>query len=403
MNPEQEISWVACDFETTGIHPAYHHRIVEIGLVYGIGREIQGEWTTTINPERDVTASAIHGLRGGDVVNSPTFGQIAGSVLEIFEGRVPIAHNASFDRGFFESELSRSGIAGPEVEWFCTLRAMSSLGFHPTNLEACCTACGITLGQAHTALADAKACAELVAYEYENFEPAMAQLAPFVYSGSVQSTAAPRPRGNAPGPPKRTLTEIRLELSGSSSVDQAAVQSYAQLLARVLEDRRVTDEEHAALLTCASELNLSREIVESIHGSYLATLNARFMRDGYLSDAERRDLEAVESLLGISAASVAGSQVTNSMSTVELAAGMSVCFTGELESTIGGVAISRTQAQQLAEEAGLVCKSGVSKKLDLLVTVDPDSLSGKARKARELGVRIISEQAFLDALEVETD
>lgn len=293
------IPWVVCDFETTGIHPAYHHRVVEIGLVYGKGREIQGEWTTTVNPQRDVTASAVHGLRGGDVVDSPTFNQIAGSVLEVFNGRVPIAHNASFDKGFLDSELDHSGIPDHPPDWFCTLRALASLGFHPTNLEACCAACGISLGEAHTALADAKACAELVALEYEQFAPAMAELRPFSFDGSIKASASPRPRGASAELPKRTLTDIGLALPKESAVEQAAVQAYTQLLVRVLEDRRVTDDEHAALLTCAQELELPREAVESIHGSYLAALNAKFLSDGFLSDSERRDLQAVEALLGL--------------------------------------------------------------------------------------------------------
>jgi len=44
--------------------------------------------------------------------------------------------------------------------------------------------------------------------------------------------------------------------------------------------------------------------------------------------------------------------------------------------------------------AGLTVKSGVSRKLNLLVLADPDSQSGKARKAAELSVRRIAEPVF---------
>jgi DNA polymerase-3 subunit epsilon len=45
-------------------------------------------------------------------------------------------------------------------------------------------------------------------------------------------------------------------------------------------------------------------------------------------------------------------------------------------------------------ERGLIIKSGVSNKLDYLVTADPNSLSGKARKAKDLGIRIVAEPVF---------
>jgi DNA polymerase-3 subunit epsilon len=42
----------------------------------------------------------------------------------------------------------------------------------------------------------------------------------------------------------------------------------------------------------------------------------------------------------------------------------------------------------------------VTKRLDLLVVADPDTQSGKARKAQDYGVRIMAEPAFWNALRV---
>jgi DNA polymerase-3 subunit epsilon len=47
---------------------------------------------------------------------------------------------------------------------------------------------------------------------------------------------------------------------------------------------------------------------------------------------------------------------------------------------------------------GLLVRSNVSKKLDILVIADPESQSGKAQKAREYGTRLMSEDAFLRLL-----
>jgi DNA polymerase-3 subunit epsilon len=42
----------------------------------------------------------------------------------------------------------------------------------------------------------------------------------------------------------------------------------------------------------------------------------------------------------------------------------------------------------------MIIQKGVTKSLDYLVTADPDSMSGKTKKARNYGVRIIAEPVF---------
>jgi DNA ligase (NAD+) len=69
--------------------------------------------------------------------------------------------------------------------------------------------------------------------------------------------------------------------------------------------------------------------------------------------------------------------------------GASYCFTGALPSGMG-----RSEAQELVRQAGGVVKDSVSKELQYLVIADPSSTSSKARKARELGVKLISEEEF---------
>ncbi|MFX1312459.1 MAG: NAD-dependent DNA ligase LigA [Promethearchaeota archaeon] len=69
--------------------------------------------------------------------------------------------------------------------------------------------------------------------------------------------------------------------------------------------------------------------------------------------------------------------------------GKSFCFTGALKS------ITRDDAKNLLEEHGGIFKKSVIKNLDYLVTNDPNSGSEKNIKAKEYGVRIISEEQFL--------
>jgi DNA ligase (NAD+) len=69
--------------------------------------------------------------------------------------------------------------------------------------------------------------------------------------------------------------------------------------------------------------------------------------------------------------------------------GKSICFTGTLDS------MPRADAEELVREAGGTAKSSVTADLAYLVTNNPESGSGKARKARDLGITIISEEEFL--------
>lgn len=75
-----------------------------------------------------------------------------------------------------------------------------------------------------------------------------------------------------------------------------------------------------------------------------------------------------------------------------------VCFTGECQCQYRGRAITRPMAMELAARGGMVAVEYVTKKLDFLVAADPMTQSGKAKKARQYGVRIIHEPVFWAAL-----
>jgi DNA polymerase III subunit epsilon len=83
--------------------------------------------------------------------------------------------------------------------------------------------------------------------------------------------------------------------------------------------------------------------------------------------------------------------------------GSTVCFTGTLMSKRNGTLITRDEAEQLARAAGLIPVSGVTKKTQILVIADPDSMSGKAKKAREYGTRIMAESVFWNAIGVQVE
>ncbi|MDR2632467.1 MAG: NAD-dependent DNA ligase LigA [Treponema sp.] len=72
--------------------------------------------------------------------------------------------------------------------------------------------------------------------------------------------------------------------------------------------------------------------------------------------------------------------------------GLSFCFTGELST------MKRSEASQKVKALGGSVKSTVVKDLSFLVTNDPQSGSSKNKKARDWGIPLITEEAFLAKL-----
>ena len=76
-----------------------------------------------------------------------------------------------------------------------------------------------------------------------------------------------------------------------------------------------------------------------------------------------------------------------------LKASDAVVFTGEAPG------IERGDLEVQAHTLGLRVTGSVSRKTQLLVAADPDSLSGKARKARDLGVPIVDYPTYFQMLD----
>ena len=85
-------------------------------------------------------------------------------------------------------------------------------------------------------------------------------------------------------------------------------------------------------------------------------------------------------------------QMTVPVNGQALHVGDAVCITGT-------TATPRDELEARAANAGLRVTSTVSRKTRLVVAADPDSESGKARRARELGIPLIAEPVFLAMLD----
>lgn len=152
------------DVETSGL--SYRaDRVVSLAVVLlAADGSFLGEWSSLTNPGGPVGATHVHGITDEDLVDAPSFHEVVGHVSALLRGRVVVAHNAPFDLGFLQMEFERSGWAWPAVvPHVCTVR--ESIEFLPhlprRRLADCAWASGVALIDAHSALGDARAAAQI--------------------------------------------------------------------------------------------------------------------------------------------------------------------------------------------------------------------------------------------------
>lgn len=408
---EQTNRFAVLDLETTGLFTGYHHRVIEIALVCIDSRgAVEDEYSTLINPERDLGPSDIHGIFGSDLTSAPFFSEVAGDILDRLEGRILTCHNFRFDHDFLSAELRRCDYAMPPIEGLCTMTMARRLHSGKSHrLRDCCEAQGLSHLNEHDALSDARATVHLLLRYLELAKAHNHSLREFGCSGlpaffpsrhRLGRGRTPVRRGERTAPPNYIATLMpRLPAPNLPDLD-GSLAAYAEALDRVLEDRIVSHTEAAELIELANEWGLDRGDVDNLHRAYLAALWGAAGEDGIITDRERRDIERVQELLGLDEFDEpkgvsAPPPVADSQHEM---VGKTVCFTGKLLCRYEGNPITRETAEELAGRAGLVPRPSVTKTLDVLVVADPDTLSGKAKKAREYGTRIMAETAFWDCL-----
>lgn len=100
---------ILLDTETTGFNPKNGDRIIEIGAVEMISRKLSNHnYHQYIQPEREVPedAIAVHGITNAFLEDKPVIAEIIDDFMEYVKGAELIIHNAPFDVGFINHELS---------------------------------------------------------------------------------------------------------------------------------------------------------------------------------------------------------------------------------------------------------------------------------------------------------
>ena len=415
-----KIEFSVVDVETTGFSPNKHDRIVECAAVRINGRgDVIDSVESLVNPMRDVGPTRIHGITAEMVVNAPKFEEIAGHILSTINNSVIVAHNASFDSSFLLSEFAKAGMELGDFPCLCTLSLSRMLypELPSKKLPNLCSYLGIDIEGHHSALSDCSATAQAL-IEMLRDKRALRKVKDtrtfkanvFVETPDSQQFMTRTDQARHSSKTKKTLAKVINRLPTVDSADDAQF-AYAEKLDEVLLDRIVAEEESQVLLEIARDAGLSRDIALAIHRQYLENAIRIALLDSKVSEKEKADLENIRILLSLQDVDL-DSVITTLKADKALAQidvkkdsffGKSVCFTGEMISCISGENITRSLAQRLAAERGMLVKNGVVKNLDFLVASDAHSLSSKARKAREYGINIVVENAFWNMLGVQID
>jgi DNA polymerase-3 subunit epsilon len=149
---------VFLDVETTG-GSAIYDRIIEIGLVeIDCGRFVS-EWSSLIDPQRDVPqgVQTLTGISDTMLATAPRFEEISAELAQRLEGKVLAAHNASFDYRFLRNEFRRAGVRYASSV-LCTVKLSRRLfpQHHRHNLDALIMRHAIFCIDRHRALGDAR-------------------------------------------------------------------------------------------------------------------------------------------------------------------------------------------------------------------------------------------------------
>ena len=151
---------IVLDTETTGLSVKEGHRVVEIGCIE-LDNLIptKNKFHSYLNPERKVSEKAfeVHGYSDEFLSSQKKFTEIAEDFLNFIEGKSLIIHNAEFDIGHLNNELSLLGKKKITNKIIDTLElAREKFPGSPSNLDALCKRFRIDNSKRiqHTALID---------------------------------------------------------------------------------------------------------------------------------------------------------------------------------------------------------------------------------------------------------
>lgn len=386
------------DLETTGLRNA--DRVIEIAIVHvDHCGQITSTWHTLVNPKRDLGPTHIHKIRAADVRGAPAFSTVAGDIASRLVGRIPVAHNMSFDSRLIEHEYRRMDVDFPNLKEFglCTMTlAPTYFANGARSLTDCCTAAGITIERPHEALADALVTAELLSYylKQTNQEPPWSKLQHCAQRADWPTLPTGLASTSHRGSKQRNTHSLLDHFPKNPTIQPTSeqIQKYLQLLDHALLDRHISTTEADTLIKAAHIAGISSTCALYYHEQYFhahpVTTVAENRPQQYAELAQLASLlELPDSCIDRALVKRGTARRPHPVPRFVLRAGDTVVLTGSFLHT-------KKHWAQRFREVGLHVADYVTRQTALVVAADPDSLSGKAEKARHYKIPIVMPQAI---------
>jgi DNA polymerase-3 subunit epsilon/CBS domain-containing protein len=164
--PLRSLTAIALDTETTSLN-VNHARILEIGAIAILKGKLVPElhFTSLINPQEVIPpeSAAVHGITDDAVKSAGGFAQVYKRYRDFAGAHVILGYALSFDLAILRREHERAGLAWKPPRFLCVRNLAQVLkpDLPDLSLETLAAWLGITVGERHRALPDAKLAAKV--------------------------------------------------------------------------------------------------------------------------------------------------------------------------------------------------------------------------------------------------
>jgi DNA polymerase-3 subunit epsilon len=161
VTPLATAEFIALDTETNGL-PGERCELTEVGTVLVGGGELHDRWSSLVGVNAPLTRGIqrFTGITQAMVDGAPPPEVVLPQLARLLEGRVLVAHNASFDTRVLRQAFARAALDWPDPPVLCTVALARRLAplQRRRGLATLADALGIEVPEVHRALPDAETC-----------------------------------------------------------------------------------------------------------------------------------------------------------------------------------------------------------------------------------------------------
>lgn len=345
-------------------------KIMELAVLIERQSGILEQYSSLINPMRDIGSSQDHGISASMLSAAPTIEEAWPFFARRLEGLVIVAQGLPSLQTAIERELGKLGIP-IDMGLGIDIQPMIENSFRTDASKF-----GFELPTQPSAL-----------------DIAFATMAIFESNDVTNFATVPYLSGIESSLPARIQTRSNEQnyLDFTSSADASL--AYRDLVILAASQEMEPDQARAILQDQVQFLNLSDNDVCYLNELLVADLMEAVKRDGLTSEFEQSLIQRLTSVLGLSMPELKVESTQEDLPSL-LPEGSAVCFTGSAQDDQGDF-LERDYLESLALKLNLKVVKSVTKKCVAVIAADTSSMSGKAKEARMREIAVVHVSDFL--------